>query len=84
MVIAPAALPASISVGASPFTYTAPSDGLVIVSGGTVSLVQYGRGASTTALGLLGGIIPVLKGDTVTVTWAISAPTMTFMPGRQR
>ena len=76
--------PSSITVGASPFTYAALSDGLVVVDGGTVSLVQYGRGAVLTGLGLIGGAIPVLSGDTVKVTWAVSEPSMTFIPGRAR
>lgn len=72
--------PASQTAGASPFVYTAPANGIVIVSGGTVSLVQYGRQGTLTALGLTSGTFPIVQGDTVTVTWVVTAPTITFIP----
>lgn len=77
-----ASTPTAMTVSGSPYVFTAPSDGLVVLSGGTVSLVQYGRGSTLTALGLVGGLIPVVKDDTVRITWAISAPSLTFIPGR--
>lgn len=76
--LAPAA-PIGVTVGASPYTLTAPSDGLVIVADGSVSLIQYGRGSTLTALGLVGGLIPVRTGDSIRITWAITAPTVTFL-----
>lgn len=72
----------SITVGASPFNYTGVGDGLLVVSGGSVSLITYSRNGSAIALGLISGTIPILKGDVVAVTWLVSAPTMTFIPSR--
>ncbi len=68
-----------ITVGASPFTYTAPYPMAVVLSGGTVSLVSYRRGASLVALGLLAGIIELNTGDSLQVTY-LTAPTMTAIP----
>lgn len=72
--------PSSVTPAASPFVYTAPANGIAVVSGGAVSVVQYGRGSTLTALGLTSGVVPMSQGDTLTVTWAVSAPTITFIP----
>jgi hypothetical protein len=69
---------AAVTVGASPFTYTATSDGNLIVTGGAVSLIEYGRGGIFTDIGLTSGIVPLFNGDSVRVTHA-GAPTMTFI-----
>ena len=74
-----AGIPVGIAVGASPFTYTATKAGAVIVNGGTLSLIQFGRGGALYTLGVLAGVAPVWAGDTVVVTYVV-APTMTFMP----
>lgn len=76
--VAPPA-PAAIVVGASPYTYTAPSNGCVVVSGGTVSLVQLGRAGAFLATGVTTGVFPVSAGDQIKVTYTV-APTMTFLP----
>ncbi len=68
-----------ITVGASPFTYTAPYSMAVAINGGTVSVISYGRGPSLTVLGLLGGLIELNPGDSVRVTY-VAAPTMTAIP----
>lgn len=70
---------AVISVGASPFTYTAPANGQVAVTGGTVSIVSFIRQGTTVATGLITGLVVVSRLDQVKVTYAV-APTMTFMP----
>lgn len=71
--------PQAVTVGGSPYTYTAPSNGMLVIAGGTVSLVQYGRAGTLTTLGLVSGLIPMRVGDTVKTTYAV-APTMTFLP----
>ncbi len=63
----------------SPFTWVAPTRGAVIVSAGTVSLIQYGRFGVLNTLGITGGIFEISKGDTVRVTYLVP-PTMTFIP----
>lgn len=70
--------PAAITVSASPFSYKAPGSGVVVITGGTVSLIEYGRGAVFTTSGLTTGLVPISRGDTVRVTYTV-APTMTFI-----
>lgn len=67
-----------VTLGASPFPYTAPSRGFVILSGGSVSAVQFTRSV-TTLTGQTAGIFPLSQGDVLTVTYA-SLPNMTFVP----
>lgn len=67
------------TVGGSPFTYTAPSAGHVLVSGGTVSAISLTRGRTTIATGMTSGFVPVSAGDAVTVTYTV-APAVTFLP----
>jgi hypothetical protein len=69
----------SVDVGASPFTYTAARQGMLLMSGGTVSLIQYGRGGTMFSLGVLAGPVGVMSGDQVRITYAL-APTLTFLP----
>lgn len=69
---------ASITVGASPFSYTAMKDGYALISGGTVSavsLTRHGTAVSTPTT----GFIPTARGDVISVTYS-AAPTMTFVP----
>lgn len=69
---------APLTVGASPFVYTASTIGNVFVSGGTVSSIVLGR--SNVNLAVPSGIfVPVAADDTVTVTYTV-LPTMTFVP----
>ena len=68
--------PASITVGASPFTYTAPYAGWVSLSGGSSVNASITRAAVNYISGLgTGRVIPVRAGDTVTVTYS-ATPTM--------
>lgn len=72
------AAPVAVAVGASPFIFDVSSDSNLIVTGGTVSLIEYGRGAAFTAVGFIAGIVPVFAGDRVRVTYSV-IPTMTFI-----
>jgi len=77
---APQAQPsAAITVTASPFTYTAPFNGQVTVTGGTVSLIQIIRGGTTVATGLTVGLFMMSRGDQLIVTYS-GLPTMIFLP----
>lgn len=69
----------SVALGASPYSYVAPANGAVVVQGGTVSLLELGRG-TFVSVGVLAGVVPVVAGDVVRVTYAV-APTMTFFRG---
>ena len=66
----------TLKVGGSPFSYTAPSRGYVLLKGGTVSAVQVMRSV-TTLTGLTAGIFPLSQGDVLVVTYS-ALPTMVF------
>lgn len=68
------------TVPASPGVITAPGNGMLVCAGGTVTALSISRdGVNSFSLGFLGGPIPVIKGDQVTVTYS-AAPTVTFIP----
>lgn len=70
--------PVSISVGASPFTWTNTTGGnvFVFISGGPPSDVQI----NGTTVGLDIRTVPLQELETVTVTYTGTAPTMTYKP----
>lgn len=68
--------PVAITVGASPFAYTATYGGCVDISGGAVTAMARSRSGTTTWNSTLSsGSIPVRAGDIITVTYT-TAPTM--------
>ena len=70
----------AITPGASPFVYTAPQDGWVTVSGGTVSGLDLTRDGTTfIATGVLAGPIPMSRLDQLKTTYSV-VPTMNFFP----
>jgi hypothetical protein len=72
-------LQVSITPGASPYAWTSPAIGNLVISGGTVSAVTLTHAAGTPVAIPTAGIVPVMTGDVVTVTYT-GAPTMTFIP----
>lgn len=70
---------ASITVGASPFTYTASFAGSVAITGGTVSAIALIRQGTSVATGLTTGLVPVSRFDQVKVTYTV-LPVLTFIP----
>jgi hypothetical protein len=71
---------AAISPGVSPYTFTAPQGGTVLVQGGTVSLIQITRdGVNNFNTGQTQGAIPVSQGDSLIVNYSV-VPTLTFIP----
>ena len=76
----PAAQPLSIiAVGGSPYTFTAPFNGNMVVTGGTVSAVAIVRQGTSVSTGLIAGIFPLSRSDKLTITHT-GAPTATFLP----
>lgn len=64
----------------SPFTFSAPVGGSLIVQGGTVSLIRFSRnGTNFYNVGATAGMFPVNAADRLEVTYAV-APTLTFVP----
>ncbi len=73
----------TVTIGTSPYTYTATQKGFLIVQGGTVSLVQWlgaGRGSTTNrTTGQTQGCFPLSLGDSLIITYSV-APTLIFVP----
>ena len=72
-------LPFGITVTASPFSYQAPLSGHVLINGGTVSAAAVSRDGSTFFACPTAGVVPVIRGDIVKVTYS-GLPTMTMDP----
>lgn len=68
----------TITVGASPFVYTAPAKGFMIVRGGTVSSLQFTR-TVTNVTGLTSGLFILNQGDQLTVTYT-GLPVLVWVP----
>jgi hypothetical protein len=68
-----------VTVGASPFSYTAAFDGTVIVTGGTVSAISVIRQGTSVATGITTGLFPLSRLDILPVTYS-GLPVMTFLP----
>lgn len=66
------------TVGASPWTFTAPKCGTLVVDSGQVELAR-GLGSFWT-VGLAGGAIPVMAADRVRITYYRTTPTVAFLP----
>jgi hypothetical protein len=65
---------------ASPYTYSAPRKGFVIVSGGTVSQIRFSRNGTTFYnVGATAGTFTLNAADRLEVTYTV-VPTMTFVP----
>ena len=69
-----------ITVGVSPYTYSALVRGSVIVSGGTVSAIAFSRDGTTFyTTGQTAGMFTLNAQDRLRVTYT-GLPTMTFVP----
>ena len=69
---------AAIALGVSPYSYTAAQAGTIFVSGGTVSLIEYGRNGVFTNTGVVAGPFPIFVNDVLRVTYTV-LPNMTFV-----
>ncbi len=73
--------PAIVDVAASPFSYTAPSNGAVLISGGGVKRARITPdGSSYYAIGQFYGAVPLASGWELIVEY-VRAPVITFLPG---
>ena len=69
-----------VAAGLSPFIYTAPRGGFLIVQGGTVSFISFSRNQSTFYnTGETTGVFPLSKGDSLSISYS-AAPNLTFVP----
>lgn len=73
-------LESGVTLSGSPFTYTAAAKGSVIVSGGTVSLIQFTRNGTTLYnTGQTSGMFTLNAADRLIITYTV-APTVTYVP----
>lgn len=73
-------LEAAVTPTGSPYTYSAPRGGSMIVSGGTVSMIEFSRDGSTFYdVGQTAGMFALSAADQLRVTYAV-APDMVFVP----
>lgn len=71
---------AAVTPGASPYTYSSPRGGFVIVSGGTVSAIDWSRDGTTFfTTGQTAGCFPLSSQDFLKITYTV-VPTVTFVP----
>ena len=69
-----------VTLGVSPATYSATRKGSVIVSGGTVSLIEFTRnGTDYYDVGATSGMFTVNASDVLRITYAV-APDVVFVP----
>lgn len=69
-----------ITLTGSPYTFSAPSKGFVLISGGTVSQVEFSRdGVTYYATGQTSGQFTLSAQDYIRITYTV-APTSTFVP----
>lgn len=72
-------MPRTITPTGSGFVFVAPADGLLVIFGGTISLLEYGRGNTYFNSGFTTGPVYIAQGDKVRFTYLL-APTVTFLP----
>lgn len=70
----------AVTIGASPFTYTAPEKGFLVVSGGTITSVMISRIPNQFYLtGQTAGMFPLSQNDSLKFVFT-GKPIMTFFP----
>jgi len=70
---------APVTVGVSPFSYTANQAGTLAIRGGTISAVSVSRGTISVPLASSVPVVPMGQGDVVTITYTV-LPTVNFLP----
>lgn len=76
----PPAAEVAVTPGISPYTYSAPVRGSLIVNGGTVTVVAFSRdGVTFYTTGAIAGMFLLNAADQLKITYAV-APTLTFVP----
>lgn len=69
-----------ITPGASPWVYMAPSQGFMIVTGGTVSAIAFSRTPGTFyPTGQTAGLFPLSQNDQLQITFS-GVPTVIWVP----
>lgn len=69
-----------VTPGVSPYEYSAPIGGSMIVNGGTVSNISFSRDGTTFyTTGQTSGMFPLNAQDRLRITYTV-VPTLTFVP----
>lgn len=76
----PPAAEAAVVVGVSPYIYSPIRKGSLIVSGGTVSAIDFSRDGTTFySAGQTAGMFTLNAADQLRITYTVT-PTVTFVP----
>lgn len=76
----PPAAEVAVTPGVSPYTYSAAVRGSLLVSGGTVSLIEFSRdGITFYNVGQTSGMFLLNAADRLRITYTV-VPTITFVP----
>ena len=75
----PGQAPSNLSVGASPWTFSAPTNGFIVLDGGTVSNVEFQRAGVAAQIGNPPELIPLRQADQIIVTYS-AAPGAVWFP----
>ena len=79
----PAGVVDAITVGASPFTYTAEHDGTMAISGTASTAINIIRYGVTVPTGMTDGTVPMRKNDQISLAWTgATAPTLNYLPNK--
>ncbi|OWT68088.1 MULTISPECIES: hypothetical protein [unclassified Achromobacter] len=77
----PAGAGQSVTVSASPFTYTATQPSLAIISGGLVTLIEVAMdGITFVSIGILSGQFVLPRGAQLRITAPVTRPTLMVYP----
>lgn len=69
-----------VTSGTSPYTYTAPVKGFMLVTGGTVSLIEFSRdGVTFYDTGQISGSFTLNAADQLRITYS-GPPTLVWVP----
>jgi hypothetical protein len=63
----------------SPYTYTAPRGGILVVNGGTIASIQMARSGTFYPTGVTSGSFSLAQNDKLLFTYSV-APQLVFFP----
>ncbi len=76
----PPAAEVAVTPGVSPYIYSAPVRGSLIITGGTVSAIDFSRdGITFYSVGQTSGMFLLCATDQLRITYTV-VPTVTFVP----
>ena len=70
----------TVTIGVSPFAYTARIPGNLVIVGGTITAITLARGTTVINLVTTNRFIPMGINDIVTVTYSVIPTSIQFLP----